>query len=650
MPGRAEFAAAADAGVHPDAAVLQPQLAHRRAVVGRLGDREAAVRVEDGRVGAIERHALRVHDEVRDLRAVLGRGLELLHLVARGVELRRQRAQQLGLRALEAPLALRLQVAGHRQPGRRRVLRRGGDPDRGVVGQRDGRARPGAVLRVREDLRAAAHVVQHGHDQARLRAGHRLDGLARGGREEDGGLQRVGLRDGLRQVDGHEHALLELRAGGGPVFLDLDDQLAVEQLLDAGLLGQAQRADAGGRQQVRLGFEERDAALDDHRLVALRVGERADLRRHVGLLAAEDLHRRREGLAALQALDDEGVAGLGQFSRRPFAGHDERVDAVPGRALLALGQLEAAFDEGALAQVELAHGDRVLAAVGQREQAAVLVRRLALGAFPDPVAMLGLGHLVEIQHGLPRRGAARVVVLGRRHAPDAAHVLGVLPEVPQAAVDLVRERDAILRLGQGQRLRVVAREARIGLQRRQRLLVLGTHPGHRLGAVDLLQPDVRIVGGGGGRSRHGGRGSGAAALRQHGAGCQQGDGRGDCGQGKTRHGGPGLETKSAIIALRLRGRPAVRPPAIRSSSDPSLRRACWATSSCAPPRQSCSAVAARATRRGRHGTSLHRRQGARISGWPGRCAGCQHFRAGEHPMTPTGLPERPRRRRRSKNP
>ena len=72
VPRLAVLAAAAHVGVGVDEALLE-QREPRRAEGRRLDDVEAAVGVEQRRVGAVELQPFLVHEEHRDLRAVLAR-------------------------------------------------------------------------------------------------------------------------------------------------------------------------------------------------------------------------------------------------------------------------------------------------------------------------------------------------------------------------------------------------------------------------------------------------------------------------------------------------------------------------------------------------------------------------------------------------
>ena len=89
VPCGAELAAAADVGEDVDAAALEPELADDAGVARGLGDLEAAVGGHEGGVGAVVLDVLAVDDEVGDLGAVGGGGLELFDDEVGGVELRR---------------------------------------------------------------------------------------------------------------------------------------------------------------------------------------------------------------------------------------------------------------------------------------------------------------------------------------------------------------------------------------------------------------------------------------------------------------------------------------------------------------------------------------------------------------------------------
>ena len=68
--------------------------------------------------------------------------------------------------------------------------------------------------------------------------------------------------------------------------------------------------------------------------------------------------------------------------------------------LLALGKDEAVRHELAGGKIELADRDRVLAAVGQADEAAALGGRRAIHALEDPIRLLRLGQSVKVEDGV----------------------------------------------------------------------------------------------------------------------------------------------------------------------------------------------------------------------------------------------------------
>ena len=100
-------------------------------------------------------------------------------------------------------------------------------------------------------------------------------------------------------------------------------------------------------------------------------------------------------------------------------------------------------------------------------------------SLPNPVGFLGLGQGVEIKHRGPLRRIAFVTLQGGA-APEAAHVVCVLPEIRDLTADKFRRRDAIFRLGDRQGFLEKLFVARVRRQDRKGFLIFGTDPIHRI--------------------------------------------------------------------------------------------------------------------------------------------------------------------------
>ena len=157
VPCRAELAAAADIGDRECAAAFHPQFAGDGAVAGHVRHLEAAVCGQDRRRRAVQLHTLPVRDEIRDLRAVLRRRLELLGDEVRRVELGRHRLDLRDLVAVGLPQGRRRDVAGDAEEGVLAVRVAGDEVDGGIVGQRQTFCRPLAAAGAGSSRRGRGH-------------------------------------------------------------------------------------------------------------------------------------------------------------------------------------------------------------------------------------------------------------------------------------------------------------------------------------------------------------------------------------------------------------------------------------------------------------------------------------------------------------
>src|SRR5258706_4322701 len=86
VPAWAEFAAAADVGQRVEMSLFEPQPAGDAQIGRRQRDFEAAIAVKNGRSRRSIRREILADQKIRNVRAVVGDGVALLHLDAGAVE------------------------------------------------------------------------------------------------------------------------------------------------------------------------------------------------------------------------------------------------------------------------------------------------------------------------------------------------------------------------------------------------------------------------------------------------------------------------------------------------------------------------------------------------------------------------------------
>eukprot|EP00964_Phaeocystis_antarctica_P159916 scaffold131150_cov66-Phaeocystis_antarctica.AAC.1 len=365
VPARAVLAAAADVGDGLDASARKPRGTKAARVCGGEGDLEASVTVEQRGVGAVQRHVLGCEKEVGHLRAIGRRGKVLRARVPRRVEHRGQGLERLGVRA---------------RVGRARHLERSGAQEAGAV-------EPDIVRVVRPDgTHAHALTHRHRHATASLVAPacgsvppEAELGTHVAARLEDERCRAVSMRleehRGCRPValhhvlerGGEQSARRILpparRLGRCPCRAEQQCGLLAEGA-QGGVVGDGHPAE--GRGVVCGGEAQVGRAVELLRLVE---GDRAQLELVHGP-AAVMVRVLLERRASPPRLDDARVARVGE--RRAGAvkvGSDENL-VTPAEAHLALGGgrgAEASLDEGAAAQIELAHHSGVGAARREEE-------------------------------------------------------------------------------------------------------------------------------------------------------------------------------------------------------------------------------------------------------------------------------------------
>ena len=495
VPLGAELTAAADVGEGINPALFEPQLARGRGIARGLARVEPAIGIEQGRVVAGERHVAAVDEEIGDFGPVARHRLMLFGDEVRGVELGALAADFVRRAALRIgqPQRRRDEEAGHRQ--QRAVIAAVGvdDAERAVVGECHRRAGP-ALCRRGEAKHAPVDVVERGDQQAAL-GGRSLDHrLARAGGVDQRGLEMGGIGFQLGEVDRDERPGGEAARCRAPVLAGLDDHSAGDHVAEARLARDGEAARALGGQDPGLGVEGVERAVDHGEGTVLAVAQHigGDAVAAVLWIATVQLDRGGQRLAALQPLDDIRIARAAKLARRPFAADEKAVLVFPGDSLLALGKHEAAVDKAAGGEVELAHRDRVLAAVGQAQQAAALSRAGALRALPYPVRLFRRGERVEVEDGRPLRVRRRVAG-DARPPPDAADMIFILPEIIDLPVDEASRGKPVLGLRQRQRLGEIGGVARIGLELGGGLGVMRLDPRHGARRGEFLEPQIRVV-------------------------------------------------------------------------------------------------------------------------------------------------------------
>jgi len=320
-------------------------------------------------------------------------------------------------------------------------------------------------------------------------------------------MRRVGFQLGKVERDQRSGREMLVRASRrGPIFVERGDHAPADHVDEAVLFRNGDLPKALRSQQIGFRAERIDRPHDDRQGAILAVAKHVavDAVAAVVGLAAEDFDSRAERLAALQALQDVRVAGAAELTLVPFTGDEERVLVEPGRVLLSLGQLEPARDEPGGRQVELADGDRVLSAVGKADETAPLRGPGAAHSLEDPVGLLGVRERVDVEDRRPF-GLAGLVGSASRAPQDSAHVIAVLPEIIDLVAAEAAVGNAVIGLGDLQRLVVILLVARVRLQDRLGLGIVAVDPVHRALARHILEPDVGIVGRGAllsiGRSR-----------------------------------------------------------------------------------------------------------------------------------------------------
>ena len=214
---------------------------------------------------------------------------------------------------------------------------------------------------------------------------------------------------------------------------------------------------------------------------------------HIRILHLEDGPGRSQRRAALPHLDDAGVPRGRHGAGPEVRAHEDRIRVDPGDLTLGFCELEAVLHEGLGFHIEFPHHAGIGSAPRQRNQTAAMVGLEELGAMEHPAFLLGLSEGIDIQHHIPL-GIGLPVFIQRRAPPNAARILGVLPEVVEPGAPAVHVGDLGVGIHDPADLGFQFLEALRAHQFLFRCGIAGLHPGHGLFARDILQPDIGVCG------------------------------------------------------------------------------------------------------------------------------------------------------------
>ncbi len=279
-----------------------------------------------------------------------------------------------------------------------------------------------------------------------------------------------------------------------PVPVEEDDQLSVDDVADARGIGDNRRDIARGVdvRQFDVGGIEGLAAAD-HRPALVAVDECEDVHPDILMLALGQRFGGRKRGAAFPALDDARIARRGHAALAIVGRDEQRVDVLPRHAALRLRQVEAAVDEAFCRAVPFADDVGVGAAGAQRHEAALIFGGKAVGAMPDPALLLGLAERVDVDQRRPDGFPGKIGV-ERALPPQPARIALVAPEISdRLAHHLARHRDLAIVIEDGARALAIGLEAGACDDQLVGCRIFLFDPVQRLRALDILEPQVRVV-------------------------------------------------------------------------------------------------------------------------------------------------------------
>ena len=310
------------------------------------------------------------------------------------------------------------------------------------------------------------------------------------GRLEEGVQRAVAGEEGL-EVGGQQGSGGMRGSADGPWRPQLDQQpLAVDG--GVGVVGLVDFDELPVATQEELVRPERDLPGNEIPLAA--GGEVAEgSHGHVVGTPLEHHGGFRQRRSPRPLADRPRIARGGQRPRPEVGGHEQAVAFPPRDAALGLGQREAPVDERFRLEVELPDHVGIGAAPRDRDEAAAVLGFEHRRPVPDPVLLFGPREGVDVDHRLPG-GFGPAILVERGPPPEALRVRGVAPQVVVVVPDLRDGRDPLLRVEDGEDPPLERGEGRAAGKGPRALRIAFTHPGERLRAGHILQPEVRIGG------------------------------------------------------------------------------------------------------------------------------------------------------------
>ena len=364
----------------------------------------------------------------------------------------------------------------------------------GEIFRRGDRLRhPATVFVAGKGFKPTGNILVDLHEQGGLGGSDTADGLAVTGNQDGLDLTNLAGLNEAGHVEGDERALRIGLVARRPVFLDRNDQLAVMKVLDGGL--------GRNRQHHRLatlgqhppsGFKERIGFRRHHvdraAIVFDAEGEQAD----IGLIPAQHFGGIGERCTPLPAIGGNRIARLGGFLAASGEPDENGIFVNPGHAALGFRRDETVLDKAARGDIEFTAMGRIASAIGQGDDAPVIVRPQAIGTAPHPVGTFFIGQRIQVQDHVPV-GIIRQIAVQRGPPPKAVGIRRILPEIVDEAALIAAIGDAVIALINFQRRVVEILIARIALQALERALILAARPFDGALTIDLFQPEARVI-------------------------------------------------------------------------------------------------------------------------------------------------------------